>query len=240
MKEVNQVLKTNDYSMFKHMVGNRNINKLHLKRLTESMSEKYIEVPIIVNSYNQIIDGQHRFEAARELGKDVYYIKVRNLNLDDVHRLNTNSKNWTAEEYMQGYCELGLEDYIKYRDFKRKYGFGHNETNAILTNRSRMSGSKNTDFNDGKFKIKDYDLAVKNAEKIRMVGEYYEGYKRRSFVYAMLELFENPDYNHVEFLSKLSFQSVKLQDCTDIKGYLILIEDIYNFKRSKNNKVRFF
>ena len=240
MKEVNQVLKTNDYSMFKHMVGNRNINKLHLKRLTESMSEKYIEVPIIVNSYNQIIDGQHRFEAARELGKDVYYIKVRNLNLDDVHRLNTNSKNWTAEEYMQGYCELGLEDYIKYRDFKRKYGFGHNETNAILTNRSRMSGSKNTDFNDGKFKIKDYDLAVKNAEKIRMVGEYYEGYKRRSFVYAMLELFENPDYNHVEFLSKLSFQSVKLQDCTDIKGYLILIEDIYNYKRSKNNKVRFF
>ena len=240
MKEVNQVLKTNDYSMFKHMVGNRNINKLHLKRLTESMSEKYIEVPIIVNSYNQIIDGQHRFEAARELGKDVYYIKVRNLNLDDVHRLNTNSKNWTAEEYMQGYCELGLEDYIKYRDFKRKYGFGHNETNAILTNRSRMSGSKNTDFNDGKFKIQDYDLAVKNAEKIRMVGEYYEGYKRRSFVYAMLELFENPDYNHVEFLSKLSFQSVKLQDCTDIKGYLILIEDIYNYKRSKNNKVRFF
>ena len=240
MKEVNQVLKTNDYSMFKHMNGNRNINKLHLKRLRESMSEKYIEVPIIVNSNNQIIDGQHRFEAAKELGKDVYYIKVRNLNLDDVHRLNTNSKNWTAEEYMQGYCELGLEDYIKYRDFKRKYGFGHNETNAILTNRCRMSGSKNTDFNDGVFKILDYDLAVKNAEKICMVKEYYEGYKRRYFVYAMLELFENPDYSHVEFLNKLSFQSVKLQDCTDVKGYLILIEDIYNFKRSKNNKVRFF
>ena len=73
-----------------------------------------------------------------------------------------------------------------------------------------------------------------------MVREYYEGYKRRYFVYAMLELFENPDYSHVEFLNKLSFQSVKLQDCTDVKGYLILIEDIYNFKRSKNIKVRFF
>jgi len=240
MKEVNQVLKTNDYSMFKHMNGNRNINKLHLKRLTESMSEKYIEVPIIVNQHYEIIDGQHRFEAAKELGKYVYYIKVRNLNLDDVHRLNTNSKNWTAEEYMQGYCELGLKDYLTYRNFKRNYGFGHNETNAILTNRARMSGSKNTDFNDGVFKIKDYDLAVKNAEKICMVREYYEGYKRRYFVYAMLELFENSDYSHVEFLNKLSFQSVKLQDCTDVKGYLILIEDIYNFKRSKSNKVRFF
>ena len=58
MKEVNQVLKTNDYSMFKHMNGNRNINKLHLKRLTESMSEKYIEVPIIVNSNNTKIKNE--------------------------------------------------------------------------------------------------------------------------------------------------------------------------------------
>lgn len=240
MKKVNQVLKTNDYKMFKHLNGNRNINKLHLKRLKDSIAEKYITVPIIINGRNQVIDGQHRLMAAEQLGKAVYYIKVDDLNLDDVHRLNTNSKNWTAEEYMQGYCELGLEDYIKYRDFKRKYGFGHNETNAILTNRTRMSGSKNTDFSDGVFKIKDYDFAVKNAEKICMVKEFYDGYKRRSFVYAMLELFENPDYSHVEFLSKLSFQSVKLQDCTDVRGYLILIEDIYNYKRVKSKQVRFY
>ena len=60
MKEVNQVLQTNDYDIFQHIDGNRNVNKLHLKRLKESIHEEYIPVPIVVNSKYQIIDGQHR------------------------------------------------------------------------------------------------------------------------------------------------------------------------------------
>jgi hypothetical protein len=72
-----------------------------------------------------------------------------------------------------------------------------------------------------------------------MISKFYDGYKRRAFVYAMLDLFENPQYNHAEFLNKLSFQSVKLVDCTDVQQYLILIEEIYNFKRNKQTKVYF-
>ena len=199
MKSVNQVLMTNDYDMFQTIEGNREINKLHVKRLKDSISEKYITVPIIVNEKNQIIDGQHRFQSAKELEKPVYYIKVNGLGLKDVHRLNTNTKNWTADAYLDGYCRLGFQDYIMYREFKNKYGFGHNETNAILSNKQRMGGSKNQAFKDGVFHIVDYNQAVKNAEKITMVKQYYDGYRRRAFVYAMLDLFQNPNYNHESF-----------------------------------------
>ena len=240
MKQVNQVLMTNDYSMFKSMSGNRDVNDLHIKRLKDSMQEKYISVPIIVNEKNQIIDGQHRFQSAKELSKPIYYIKISGLRLQDVHRLNTNTKNWTAYSYLDGYCKLGKEQYLIYRDFKERFGFGHNETQALLSNKSRMAGSRSTKFKDGDFVIEDYNLAIRNAEKIGMCSEYYEGYKRRSFVYAMLDLFDNDDYNHAEFLNKLSFQSVKLQDCTTIDQYLVLIEEIYNFKRTKATKVRFY
>jgi len=239
MKSVNQVLMTNDYDMFQTIEGNREINKLHVKRLKDSISEKYITVPIIVNEKNQIIDGQHRFQSAKELEKPVYYIKVNGLGLKDVHRLNTNTKNWTADAYLDGYCRLGFQDYIMYREFKNKYGFGHNETNAILSNKQRMGGSKNQAFKDGVFHIVDYNQAVKNAEKITMVKQYYDGYRRRAFVYAMLDLFQNPNYNHAEFLNKLSFQSRSLVDCTDVQQYLTLIEEIYNYKRNKQNRVYF-
>jgi len=93
-------------------------------------------------------------------------------------------------------------------------------------------------FHDGTFKVNNLNLATEYAEKIMMVSQYYDGYKRRAFVYAMLDLFNNPDYNHAEFLNKLSFQSVKLQDCTTSEQYLFLIEDIYNYKRNKQQKVR--
>ena len=49
MKEVNQVIQTNDYDIFQHIDGNRTVNQLHLKRLKESINEEYIPVPIVVN-----------------------------------------------------------------------------------------------------------------------------------------------------------------------------------------------
>jgi len=240
MQQINQVLMTNDYKIFSSILGNRDINDLHIKRLKESMKNKYITVPIIVNEKLQIIDGQHRFQAAKELKKPIYCIKVDGLNLPDVHRLNTNTKNWTADSFLDGYCKLGKEQYLIYKEFKERFGFGHNETQALLTNKTRMGGDKNQAFRDGVFVIKDYNEAVRNAEKITMCSQYYEGYKRRSFVYVMLDLFKNESYSHPEFLNKLSFQSVKLQDCTTVVQYLILIEEIYNYKRTKSTKVRFY
>lgn len=240
MESINQVFKTNDYDLFGPIDGNRNVNLLHLRRLTESIAEKYITVPIIVNERYQIIDGQHRYEAAKVLDKPVYFIKVKGLQLPDVHRLNTNLKNWSADDYLDGYCMLGNSDYIKYKLFKEEYGFGHDEVKALLSNTIASDGIQNRHFKEGTFKIRNYDLACRNAEKILMVREYYDGYKRRSFVRAMLELFQHSDYNHAEFLQKLSFQSVKLQDCTNNRQYIILIEEIYNYKRSKKDKVRFY
>ena len=38
MKEVNQVIQTNDYDIFQHIDGNRTGNQLHLKRLKDSIN----------------------------------------------------------------------------------------------------------------------------------------------------------------------------------------------------------
>lgn len=239
MKTINHVMMTNDYSMFKNIEGNRNINKLHLKRLKQSIQEKYIMVPIIVNNKYEIIDGQHRFESAKDLSKPVYFIKIDGLKLPDIHRLNTNLKNWQADDYLAGYCELGLEDYIIYRDFKEKYKFGHDETKTLLSGTLSSDGNQIDHFRNGTFIVKDLRTAEKNAEKIIMVGKYYDGIRRRAFVKAMLQLFDHPEYNHAELLNKLSYQSRSLVDCTNYRQYITLIEEIYNYKRNRDNKVYF-
>jgi len=239
MKTINQVMMTNDYNMFKNIEGNRNINKIHLKRLKQSIQEKHIMVPIIVNGKYEIIDGQHRFQSAKDLSKPVYFIKINGLELPDIHRLNTNLKNWQADDFLEGYCELGLEDYLIYRDFKEKYGFGHDETKTLLIGTLSSDGNQVDHFRNGTFKVKDLKRAEKNAEKILMIGNYYDGYRRRAFVKAMLQLFNNKEYNHAEFLNKLSYQSMKLVDCTTFKQYITLIEEIYNYKRYRDNKINF-
>jgi ParB-like chromosome segregation protein Spo0J len=84
MKVVNQVNQTNDYEMFKTLDGNRTVNKLHVSRLKESFKTAYLLSPILINQQNQIIDGQHRFEAAKILGLPVNYIICNDYGLKEV------------------------------------------------------------------------------------------------------------------------------------------------------------
>lgn len=229
---------TTDYGMFIRHDGNRKVNELNLNRLIKSMKKKTLISPIIVNENFEVIDGQHRLAALEKLQQPVYYVKVYGYGLPEMQILNSVSKNWTADDFMDSYIDLGYEDYKKYKEFKLRYGWGHTETSAILQNR-KGTDVKNGEFRTGEFKIGDYDYAVECAEKIEMVKPFYAGYKRRSFIYAMLRLFENPNYNHSIFLGKLSFQSASLVDCVSTEQYLLLIEEIYNYKNKNKVSLRY-
>lgn len=234
-KQVMSIFYTTAYSKFKHLNGNRNIIKPHLKRLKASMEKNYLFSPILVNEKHEIIDGQHRFEICKELGLPIYYIMKRGYSLNEVQILNSNLRNWSNDDYMNGYIELGLKDYELYKLFRQEFGFDHHSCLWMLADNA---GGRETwqDFKNGDFKVKDYKKALQSAEKIKMVAQFYKGFQRRSFVAAMLKCFRNKEYNHSVFLSKLSYQSVKMVDCTDTVDYLTLIEEIYNFK-SRENRV---
>ena len=239
METVNRVRKTHNYNMFGAVDGNRTISQTHVRALKKSISKEHIPTPIIVNNKYEIIDGQHRVEAIKQLGKPVYFVVIDDLAVNDVKRLNTIGRNWTVRDFMNLYIKEGNKNYMVYRDFMDKYKFNHNETLSLLGNR-KIGGSQCMPFRDGDFVVQDYNRAVRNAEKILMVKDYYDGYKRRSFVYALLDLFGNEKYNHNRFLKKLSYQSVKLQDQTTFKQYLQVIEEIYNYKTTEKNRVRFY
>tara|TARA_R100000908_G_scaffold28528_1_gene13003 strand:+ start:448 stop:1218 length:771 start_codon:yes stop_codon:yes gene_type:complete len=228
---------TKQYDIFCFLDGNRNINKLHVNRLKQSMKQKYLFTLIMVNENLEVIDGQHRLEACKQLQLPVRYIIADGYGLAEVQRLNANSKTWNADDYMNGYCNLGFKNYIIYRDYKNKYGFGHNETQALLT--GRFTRGKVTGFNDGNFEIKNLKYSIDKAETIIKVAPYYKGYKRRSFIYSLMHLLEKEQFNFNEFIKKLKIQSTKLVDCINQDQYTMLIEEIYNFKRKEKVNLRY-
>ncbi len=240
MKHVNSVLMTEDYSIFGTLDGNRNINVPNLRALKRSIEKEHLQIPIIVNEKLQIIDGQHRFNACKELKKPIYYIIVKGYGLSQVHKLNAISRKWSFDDYLDGYANMGNEDYIKARTFKQKYGFGTSETMALLLGYNSLAGDDaRKNFLSGNFKIKSLHDAEAKAEKIMMIKPYYNGYLRRSFIGAMLKLFSLDNFDFSVFLQKLKYQSTKLVDCTTSDQYLLIIEDIYNYRARGRNKVRF-
>jgi len=97
-----QIQSTKDYSMFKKMEGNRHLDKFHLKKLCSAIEkDNQLDVhPIIVNKELYVIDGQHRLEAAKALGLNIFYIQSDTVT--DLHVIdgNVNQKSFEVENYI--------------------------------------------------------------------------------------------------------------------------------------------
>ncbi len=231
--KVNSVYKTNDYSLFSKLDGNRNINKAHLHRLKKSIKEESLCVPIIVNKNYEIIDGQHRFECWEDLMFPIYYIKIEGYTLTQVQRLNTNTMNWKLIDYAHSYCDLGNKHYYKYIEFKNMYALGDYESIAMLQGNTKGSGRNFEMFRNGDFKVNYWRKACSEAQQINRVAEFYDGYKRRAFVFAMIHLLNHDNFDLNQLLRKLKLNKADMMDCTNTEQYLILLQKIYNHRQPK-------
>jgi hypothetical protein len=153
MKHRPNIHTTSDYSLFKPIGGNREINQLHYERLRKSMAENCLFTVLYVNEKHEIIDGQHRFEAIKSLGLPVHYVIIEGAGLEQVQVYNHFLKKWDCDDYLHGYIELGKPEYISYKKFKDKYKFGHNETMSMLSGMGKAGGSIYNTFITGNYRI---------------------------------------------------------------------------------------
>jgi len=242
-----EIIKTTDYSIFKVLLGNRAINKAHVERLRRSFQDNYLFSPIIVNDKFEIIDGRHRYEAAKSLNLPISYIICKNYGLNEVQILNTNTKNWKKEDYLNAYCDMKHPEYLKFRNFMRKYPeFGIKSVEYILTNsvsdkRDKRNGIvlKSKSFEEGNLVIEDYEKAIQTAEKLVQLRHLYKGYTNSRFIMAMLGIFKIDGYNHDQLISRLKKYPGAMKDCLNVMQYKLLIEDIYNYRSKDKLSLRF-
>ena len=241
MKVVNQVNQTNDYSIFKSLEGNRKVNELHVKRLKKSFEKEYLFSPIIVNEKFEIIDGQHRFKAAKEMQLPINYTVVDGYDLKEVQTLNANSKNWNKLDYLNAYCDLGYESYIQMRQFMRDYlDFGIAAAEMILTAKNSRGNSEHTyKFNEGSLRIDNIKLSYDNAEKIMMFKGLHEKWSSLAFISAVLQLFDHPNYDHSNMIRKIKLDPSALVPCVTAPQYKIVLEDIFNYKSRNKVSLRY-
>jgi hypothetical protein len=253
MKEVNHVYETNDYSMFKTLDGNRDVQKLHVQRLKKSFSEEYLFSPLIVNEKNEVIDGSHRLQAASELNLPIRFIICEKYGLKEIHRLNTNMKNWKKEDYLEGYCDLKYPEYLKFRNFMRRFPeFGIGSAEIILT--QRLFDNKDYQLNyrsksgapplarifeEGNLSIPDYEKSVEIAETLLLFKSVFDKFCERLFVMTIMGLMKKPQFSISELLAKLKTNPNTLQPCRTITSYRLLIEDIYNYRRREKINLRY-
>ena len=237
---------TTNYSMFSHHKGNREVNPSHVYRIREAMKVRFLFSPIIVNEKKQIIDGQHRFEACKELGYPIYYVVVNGYGLEEIQMLNANTRNWTSQDYLTGYCDMKKPAYLQFKKFMEDFpDFGIEAAKAILLGQGNKDANREgkrvrmRHFENGTMVIANLERSYDHAKKLLDFKPHYEGFARRGFVLAMLRLFGHKNYKHREMMGKLAYQAGALRDCTNAETYTELIEHIYNYKRIEKVNLRY-
>lgn len=255
-QEVNTVYKTNDLSIFNQIEGNRPPNHQHIRRLSQSIKDNGLLCnPILVNERFEVIDGQHRLLAAKDAKSEIYYVILKGYDLKEVHALNLNQKNWSVKDFMNGYADMGVESYIKLKEFyKKNKDFTLNDCITLCSQvnyqnyqvsqkyRNDIPKTINSSqvFNEGTWKGKDFNLGQEIADKIRLTKPYYKNYRRSGFVKTMIGLILNKkEFDFNTFMHKLRLQPSALIDCTSISQYKMLIEDIYNYRSRDKVNLRF-
>ena len=247
---------TENYSMFGHIGGNRNLDSSNLNKIKQSITKKHIKtnavICIVDNSDElqplKIIDGQHRFEACKTLNMPVSYVIDDTLDmktiLNDITLLNTASKEWDVSDFMRSEAKKGNENYILYSKVYTQYDktFDHEALFFILNNDTNRKYPKVSypSFKSGEllFDQSDLNYLTKRLEDISLFNEYSEIGGKRYYQKALNQLINTRGFDQNQMLSKLKTRKSSIIKSTTVEGALRQLADIYNWK-TQTGKVRF-
>ena len=153
---VNNVYKTNDYSIFQFSKFNRNV--IVRKELIKQAKEGILS-PIIVNENMVVIDGQHRLTAIQEVGGSVEFIVKKGLDEHDIVRMNTVQKPWSLASFIEAFANQGYEEYVKLAHLIQERYSDTTSTIVVATNLMSLASSKK-DIQEGSFGFWNYGKSV--------------------------------------------------------------------------------
>lgn len=242
-KEYGKVYETNDYSKFNLISGNRSVDRFKVGRLVDSMKEKQLVVPIIVNEFYQIIDGQHRFSACKELNLPVYYIVIKGYGIEEVKRANLISSTWDLNAFLNLYCSKDNSDYITLKDFVDSYNV------PIATILNFKASLTDTSFKREQELFKTGEFSFDGSEDI--LYEFLESlsmfdkckYKRNTnLLKAYFSLFNRDEFDLSIMKAQLDKLVYKLNEQYDRTkdGFLdVLVNKVYSYRPGNKNKLTY-
>ncbi len=242
--------KTQNYEIFKKHPSNVSLIEGNVLKIVKSIQIRNLLIhrPILVDSKMQVIDGQHRLEAAKRLGVPIFYEIQGDLKSEDMRLLNENMRVWRKRDYVDFFSAEGSIEYSKLKRFMNKHNLSVESALTALNVHtiSRANGSKTrqgrtSPLKEGLF-IFPTDEEVKMCEEIitktNRVLEYIipkidgsKAYLRGpKFRRAMFIFFSVRSFDIDLFMNKLSYRLDLVRPCTTLSESVRMLKNIYNWK----------
>ncbi len=233
---------TTKYHLFSLLDSNRPVVETHVQKLARQIQENNLLHirPIDVTAEFEVVDGQHRLAAAKQLGLPIYYRITEQLTKADIASLNTGSKNWVGTDYLHYWAQEGRPAYQKLAAFLAKY-----RRFSLTTGQMLVAGSdacKADDFRDGLFVVGNIAKGEQVAafvERLADEAKFKYAFDTRFVVAVYYCMVRIEGFDSAVFLRKVLLQPTELVRCATHRQYLDLFERLYNYKTSQENRLRF-
>jgi hypothetical protein len=194
-----------EYHVFNLLPFNRNIDKPHTNKLVESMKKHGFKgvVQIIKTEFIDgtmkyyVVDGQHRIEAAKQLGIEIKF-ELTELNskmetAEFIAELNTSAKSWGTANFLDVWSSLKIEEYLKLTAVQKETGF---QLTPLLE--AYLFTSNQSDYRKGKMTFPNEAHSDTIIKQMVDMNKYMpcKAFCRR----AMVRVMRNPKYNHKKML----------------------------------------
>lgn len=220
-----------DYNEFHKLEGNREILDNRKNIILQSIKENgWIRNPIVVNEKMQIIDGQGRFEALKELGMPIEFVVAEGATIETCIALNLKQKNWGSSDYIECYSKLGNKNYDYIKDLLKRYDIGQESTLIVASGIHPNFHGINV-IKSGEFKVKDPETVEERMMFAKECFEYIDktNGRRRQWAAVITMVYYCPKIDNQIFLNKLKKYRSFITPCVNIKQVLEVMEKIYNY-----------
>lgn len=230
--------KTSDYAMFKFHENNRKIDQSNLENIKRSIKINNLLAfrPIMVNEKLEILDGQHRFLVAKELGLDIFYQVNEESEDEDIILMNANQKRWTLEDFINFHATKGSEAHRQLQKFSEKNGISLSCAVKIFCSNGesykqlKTGGMKEIQ----KEKIDAAQMWMNMAkEVIETIGRYscepMNPYRSDRCLRALMAISRLDGYDHEEMKDKIAKVFDRVRPCRTEKDWFKMFLDVYNY-----------
>lgn len=236
METTFKLSQTKDYSLFK-VAKNRSVNPKDVAKKRKSIAEIGLQSPIIVNKRYEIVDGQHRFHALKELNLPVDYLVSYNWKEEEhTATINNTQKSWNTENWAEFRASQGNREIARALELARNYNRLTNGKMSVTSALEMMSCTSSTvsgpiqngtyccdnEFGNEIYQlltiISEYPSSLKNAYSQKMVRAMKMlkndlGYINRKAVHRMASRNMITTYNNesdmFRYIKKIYNQALK-------------------------------
>ena len=239
MKEIKT---TKKYELFKKLKGNRAVTPARVSIIRDSIEKVgYITNPIIVNEDYEVIEGQGRLEALKELNMPVDYIVEEGAGIEECMALNMRNTNWKTKDFIESYADRGNESYVRIKNLLEQYSYGVN----VIATAVKLIGKFDIKYvKNGELRVsaQEYEKAIERLEWLNRIAPYCKSTSGE--VASLLQTliicreFENIDLARLE--SKVITLNQAMIPYASVPDCMQSLEEIYNRNLPATSKVYLF